>query len=131
MRLEDRSDRECDAFARDVSLSGLSSGADCRYADLYCCQVRIRGFHSIGAQNAGGFVVFDIEIVTREVRYTEGRSRAALGSALTDGRGGQGTIMRIHKRYSAFSRLRGHLIEAFPHLRPLIPRLPPKSTLCA
>ncbi|ORY69122.1 Phox homologous domain-containing protein, partial [Leucosporidium creatinivorum] len=68
--------------------------------------VKICGFHPVGAQNSGGFVVFDIEIHTRE-----------------------GTLIKAHKRYSAFVRLRSDLITAFPRLKTLIPRLPPKSSL--
>ncbi|SCV70521.1 BQ2448_1915 [Microbotryum intermedium] len=79
--LEDCSNRENHAFARDV---------------------RITGFHPVGSQNAGGFVVFEIEI---------------------------GTLIKLNKRYSAFVRLRADLVREFPHFRGWVPRLPPKNSL--
>lgn len=80
--LEDRSSQETTCFATDAT---------------------IKGFYSVG-EKAGGFVVFDCEIQTRE-----------------------GPIIRTLKRYSAFVRLRSDLLRAFPAL--VIPRLPPKSSL--
>lgn len=43
----------------------------------------------------------------------------------------QGTMIRTLKRYSAFVKLRKDLLETFPRLKPLIPPLPPKSSLGA
>ncbi|SCZ87571.1 BZ3500_MvSof-1268-A1-R1_Chr2-2g05037 [Microbotryum saponariae] len=83
--LEDCTNRENHAFARDV---------------------RITGFHPVGSQNAGGFVVFEIEIVTP-----------------------QGTLIKLNKRYSAFVRLRADLVREYPHFRGWVPRLPPKNSL--
>ncbi|BGP33412.1 hypothetical protein JCM10296v2_005213 [Rhodotorula toruloides] len=37
--------------------------------------------------------------------------------------------MRIHRRYSAFARLRSDLLYAHPPFRNIVPRLPPKSSL--
>jgi len=88
-------------------------------------QVKISGFHPVGAQNSGGFVVFDIEIHTREVSSSL-LSRSCLDSPSPFA---QNTLIKAHKRYSAFVRLRSDLINAFPQLKTLIPRLPPKSSL--
>lgn len=41
----------------------------------------------------------------------------------------QGTILKIHKRYSAFAQLRHDLLSSYPQFRGLVPRLPPKSSL--
>ncbi|KDE06177.1 hypothetical protein MVLG_03459 [Microbotryum lychnidis-dioicae p1A1 Lamole] len=83
--LEDCTNWENHAFARDV---------------------RITGFHPVGSQNAGGFVVFEIEIFTP-----------------------QGTLIKLNKRYSAFVRLRADLVREYPHFRGWVPRLPPKNSL--
>ncbi|KAM0755176.1 Phox-like protein [Meredithblackwellia eburnea MCA 4105] len=82
IQFEDRSEDENRCFAVDAS---------------------IRGFYSVG-EKAGGFVVFDCEITTRE-----------------------GAVIRALRRYSAFVRLRNDLVRSFPRL--LVPRLPPKSSL--
>ena len=41
----------------------------------------------------------------------------------------QGTVLKIHKRYSAFVQLRHNLLSSYPQFRGLVPRLPPKSSL--
>ncbi|KAM0786601.1 hypothetical protein ACM66B_002055 [Microbotryomycetes sp. NB124-2] len=84
IRLEDHSENHVAAFASEA---------------------KITGYHSVGAQNAGGFVVFDIDIRTRE-----------------------GSQLRIHRRYSAFVRLRKELLQAQPQLKACVPPLPPKSS---
>ncbi|BGP00957.1 hypothetical protein JCM10021v2_004647 [Rhodotorula toruloides] len=73
--------------------------------------VRITGYHAVGSES-GGFVVFDIEIDTLPVNATS-----------------QSTTIRIHRRYSAFARLRSDLLYAHPRFRNIVPRLPPKSSL--
>ncbi|POY73310.1 hypothetical protein BMF94_3645 [Rhodotorula taiwanensis] len=73
--------------------------------------VKIAGYHTVGADSSG-FVVFDIELQT-------------LPTAAQP----QGTVMKIHKRYSAFVQLRRDLLAAHPQFRGLLPRLPPKSSL--
>uniref|UniRef100_A0A0K3C469 BY PROTMAP: gi/472583479/gb/EMS21112.1/ Phox-like domain-containing protein [Rhodosporidium toruloides NP11] gi/647396840/emb/CDR39447.1/ RHTO0S04e05226g1_1 [Rhodosporidium toruloides] n=1 Tax=Rhodotorula toruloides TaxID=5286 RepID=A0A0K3C469_RHOTO len=75
--------------------------------------VRITGYHAVGSES-GGFVVFDIEIDTLPVNATS-----------------QSTTIRIHRRYSAFARLRSDLLYAHPRFRNIVPRLPPKSSLGA
>ncbi|BGP41449.1 hypothetical protein JCM10449v2_005430 [Rhodotorula kratochvilovae] len=72
--------------------------------------VHITGYHAVGSEG-GGFVVFDIEIET-----------------LPSGSTARPTRIRIHKRYSAFVRLRADLLRVNPSWRGHIPRLPPKSS---
>ncbi|GAA5888514.1 hypothetical protein JCM6882_008979 [Rhodosporidiobolus microsporus] len=81
-----------------------------RQSSSFVKDVRIKGYHAVGSEGAG-FVVFDIEIET-----------------VAPSAASAGTTIRIHKRYSAFARLRAELTHSFPRLRPLIPRLPPKSS---
>lgn len=124
VRLEDRSDQACDVFARDVRRCSLPRPPP--LADhLASHQVKISGFHPVGAQNSGGFVVFDIEIHTRQVSLSSCRPQLAPHDLHPT----QNTLIKAHKRYSAFVRLRSELIDAFPQLKALIPRLPPKSSL--
>ncbi|GAA5957160.1 hypothetical protein JCM21900_003115 [Sporobolomyces salmonicolor] len=82
-----------------------------RQSQAFVKELRIPSYHAVGSEGSG-FVVFDIEIETRP-------SNAAT----------QGTLIRIHKRYSAFVRLRADLLSTFPRLRRIVPRLPPKSSL--
>ncbi|GAA5933341.1 uncharacterized protein JCM15063_001288 [Sporobolomyces koalae] len=73
-------------------------------------QLSIPTYHTVGSEGSG-FVLYDIEIHTLPTSTS------------------QSTLIRAHKRYSAFVRLRADLIAAFPFLRRAIPRLPPKSSL--
>ncbi|BGP56598.1 hypothetical protein JCM8202v2_004225 [Rhodotorula sphaerocarpa] len=73
--------------------------------------VKITGYHTLGSESSG-FVVFDVELQT-----------------LPTSAHPQGTVMKIHRRYSAFVQLRHDLLAAHPQFRGLLPRLPPKSTL--
>ncbi|KAK4048868.1 hypothetical protein OIO90_005676 [Microbotryomycetes sp. JL221] len=73
--------------------------------DAFAREVKITGYHPVGSQDAAGFVVFDIAIRTRE-----------------------GAELRIHRRYSAFVRLRKELLLAHPELKACVPPLPPKSS---
>ncbi|GAA6028505.1 hypothetical protein JCM8097_007253 [Rhodosporidiobolus ruineniae] len=82
-----------------------------RQSSSFVRDVRIKGYHAVGSEGSG-FVVFDIEIDT-----------------FSPDPASSGTTIRIHKRYSAFVRLRADLLRSFPRFRPLIPRLPPKSSL--
>ncbi|GAA5826927.1 hypothetical protein JCM5353_004768 [Sporobolomyces roseus] len=78
--------------------------------NIFVKQLSIPTYHAVGSEGSG-FVVFDIEIQTLPTSSS------------------QGTLIRTHKRYSAFVRLRADLIEEFPRLRRVLPRLPPKSSL--
>jgi hypothetical protein len=103
-----------------------------------CAQVRIKGFYPVG-DKASGFVVFDIEVTSREVSATgpatippwshlsAHASRAMLNLVPFYL---QGTVFHALKRYSAFVQLRNDLLRALPNLKGQIPRLPPKSSLC-
>ncbi|GAA6009945.1 uncharacterized protein JCM10292_004276 [Rhodotorula paludigena] len=75
--------------------------------------VRVPSYHAVGSEGSG-FVVFDIQLET-----------IPLGGQA------QGTSIRIHKRYSAFVRLRGDLLKSDPRFHRLVPRLPPKSSFGA
>ncbi|GAA5873864.1 hypothetical protein JCM16303_002614 [Sporobolomyces ruberrimus] len=77
---------------------------------IFVKQISIPAYHAVGSEGSG-FVVFDIEIQTLPTSSS------------------QGTLIRAHKRYSAFVRLRADLIAEYPRLRRAIPRLPPKSSL--
>ncbi|GAA5834662.1 hypothetical protein JCM3766R1_003633 [Sporobolomyces carnicolor] len=81
-----------------------------RESKLFVKQLSIPAYHAVGSEGSG-FVVYDIEIQTLPA-----------GSS-------SGTLIRAHKRYSAFVRLRADLVAEFPRLRRAIPRLPPKSSL--
>ncbi|TNY19350.1 hypothetical protein DMC30DRAFT_417953 [Rhodotorula diobovata] len=72
--------------------------------------VKITGYHAVGSEG-GGFVLFDIEIET-----------------LPSGVAAAPTKIRIHKRYSAFVRLRADLLQSNSAFRGHVPRLPPKSS---
>ncbi|GAA5879620.1 hypothetical protein JCM3774_004287 [Rhodotorula dairenensis] len=72
--------------------------------------VKIPDYHTVGSESSG-FVVFEIELQTLPTAQS------------------QGTVMKIHKRYSAFVQLRHDLLSAHPQFRGLVPRLPPKSSL--
>ncbi|GAA6024616.1 hypothetical protein JCM10207_001022 [Rhodosporidiobolus poonsookiae] len=62
-----------------------------RQSSCFVREVRIKGYHAVGSEGSG-FVVFDIEIDT-----------------LPPDSAAQGSTIRIHKRYSAFVRLRSDL----------------------
>ncbi|KZT32905.1 Phox-like protein [Sistotremastrum suecicum HHB10207 ss-3] len=71
--------------------------------------VKIDGWTTVGDKDptGGGYIVFDCRIITRE-----------------------GITIHIYKRYSSFARLRSVLRNSVPpHLRVMIPPLPPKSPL--
>ncbi|GAA5895331.1 Ypt35p [Sporobolomyces salmoneus] len=82
-----------------------------RDSKVFVKQLTIPTYHAVGSEGSG-FVVYDIEIQT-----------------LPTATSSSGTLIRAHKRYSAFVRLRADLINEFPRLRRAIPRLPPKSSL--
>ncbi|GAA5981592.1 hypothetical protein JCM5350_008036 [Sporobolomyces pararoseus] len=84
--------------------------ASSRDNNIFVKQLWIPDYHSVGAEGSG-FVVYDIEIQTLPTSSSVG------------------TLIRAHKRYSAFVRLRADLVAAFPRLRRAIPLLPPKSSL--
>ncbi|GAA5967415.1 hypothetical protein JCM3765_001868 [Sporobolomyces pararoseus] len=84
--------------------------ASSRDNKIFVKQLSIPEYHAVGSEGSG-FVVYDIEIQTLPTSFSAG------------------TLIRAHKRYSAFVRLRADLVAAFPRLRRAIPRLPPKSSL--
>lgn len=103
-----------------------------------CAQVRIKGFYPVG-DKASGFVVFDIEVTSREVSATRTATIPPWSHFLTHASRVmitlvpfylQGTVFHALKRYSAFVQLRNDLLRALPNLKGQIPRLPPKSSLC-
>ncbi|GAA6017436.1 hypothetical protein JCM11491_006657 [Sporobolomyces phaffii] len=81
-----------------------------RDSNVFVKQISIPAYHAVGSEGSG-FVVFDLEISTLPTASS------------------QGTLIRAHKRYSAFVRLRADLVAAHPASRRAIPRLPPKSSL--
>ncbi|KAG0658666.1 PX domain-containing protein ypt35 [Rhodotorula mucilaginosa] len=72
--------------------------------------VKMTGYQTVGSEGSG-FVVFDVELQTLPTPQSPG------------------TILKIHKRYSAFVQLRHNLLASYPQFRGLVPRLPPKSSL--
>ncbi|GAA6059770.1 hypothetical protein JCM10212_001978 [Sporobolomyces blumeae] len=92
---------------RGIRIEDLST----RENHVFVKQLRIPTYHAVGSEGSG-FVVFDIEIET-----------------LPTSSSSTGTVLKVHKRYSAFVRLRSDLVQAVPRLRSIIPRLPPKSSL--
>lgn len=72
--------------------------------------VKMTGYQTVGSEGSG-FVVFDVELQTLPTPQSPG------------------TVLKIHKRYSAFVQLRHNLLASYPQFRGLVPRLPPKSSL--
>jgi hypothetical protein len=95
------------------------------------------GYQTVGSEGSG-FVVFDVELQTlptpqSPVRHSRREVSTDDPIQLIRPCGWvvrtQGTILKIHKRYSAFVQLRHNLLASYPQFRGLVPRLPPKSSL--
>lgn len=127
VQIEDNSDRLSNAFAIDACIRAFYPVGDkvCSYHSPVNKHVQLNESIIASILKVGGFVVFDCEIKTREVSSPP----LWLRSQAHDVSLNQGTIIRMLKRYSAFVTLRDDLIRTFPRLRPLIPPLPPKSSL--
>lgn len=85
--------------------------------------MRIRNFFAVGENASRSWIVYDCEIITHDV----GRARFHVDT--TDATLPQGTFIRLLKRFSEFVALRRSLLDSFPSLHSLIPRLPARSSL--
>lgn len=89
-------------FSREIWL-GDNSGESLGFAR----DVEIVGWTSVGDKRNGAYVVYDCAIKTKE-----------------------GTVIHIHKRYSAFAHLYAKLRTSLPESqRSFVPPLPPKTPL--
>ncbi|KAI0925205.1 hypothetical protein AcW1_007075 [Taiwanofungus camphoratus] len=89
-------------FSRDIWL-GDNSGE----SQTFARDIEIVGWTSVGDRRGGAYIVYDCAIRTKE-----------------------GTIIHVHKRYSAFSQLYARLRATLPeHQQHFIPTLPPKYPL--
>ncbi|KZT71997.1 Phox-like protein [Daedalea quercina L-15889] len=89
-------------YSKDIWL-GDHSGE----SQAFAREVEIIGWTSVGDKRGGAYIVYDCAIKTKE-----------------------GTIIHVHKRYSAFAELHAHLCARLPQsYQRFIPPLPPKSPL--
>jgi len=89
-------------FSNDIWLGDNLGGSHAFARDVKVC-----GWTSVGDKRGGAYIVYDCAISVKE-----------------------GTVIHVHKRYSAFAELHSRLRATLPSYQQcLIPTLPPKSPL--
>ncbi|KAI0342999.1 Phox-like protein [Trametopsis cervina] len=84
-----------------------NSGKDSSSSGAFARDVQVIGWTSVGDKKGGAYIVYDCVVHTKE-----------------------GTVVHVHKRYTAFEQLYWRLRSSLPaHQQSLIPQLPPKNPL--
>ncbi|KAH8921144.1 Phox-like protein [Atractiella rhizophila] len=97
-----RSNTSVRSSAFGIHISDVSERETCSFAT----KVTIPRFFFVGKQNADGYVVYECIIITKD-----------------------NISFRTMKRYSSFVVLKEALKIAFPYLRNIMPKLPPKTVV--
>lgn len=98
--------RRSTSLRRGNSTGSATSSHRHSGGDVYARDVRVRGWSEVGTRTRGGYVSFEIVVLTKK-----------------------GVVIHAHRRYSSFAQLRRQLAEQVPQHKSALPTLPPKDAL--